>query len=43
MSDHTKLRQASAIGEAEGTRGIVHFAASPSVGPLCQHYPVGGG
>jgi hypothetical protein len=30
-SDHTKSRQDSASGEAKGTRGGVHFAASPSV------------
>ncbi len=42
-SNHTKSCQASALGEAEGTRGDVHFAASPSVGPLSQHDVAGGG
>jgi hypothetical protein len=42
-SNHTKLRQALALGEAGGTCGGVHFAASPSVGPLSQHDAAGGG
>ncbi len=36
-SNHIKSCQASALGEADGTRGGVHFAASPSVGPSSQH------
>jgi hypothetical protein len=42
-SNHTKLHQALALGEAEGTRGGVQFAASPSVGPLSQHDAAGSG
>jgi hypothetical protein len=42
-SNHTKSCQALALGEAEGTHGGVHFAASPSVGPSSQHDMVGGG
>jgi hypothetical protein len=42
-SNHTKLRQALALGEADGTRGGVHFAARPSVGPSNQHDAAGGG
>jgi hypothetical protein len=41
-SNHTKSCQASAPREAEGTRGGVHFAASPSVGPPSQHDVAGG-
>jgi hypothetical protein len=36
-SNHTKLHQASALGEAEGTCGVVQFEASPSVEPSSQH------
>ncbi len=43
ISNHTKLHQALALGEADGTCGGVHFAASPSVGPSSQHDAGGGG
>ncbi len=40
-SNHTKLCQALVLREADGTCGGVHFAASPSVGPLSQHDAAG--
>jgi hypothetical protein len=42
-SNHTKLHQVSASRKAEGIRGGVHFAASPSVGPPKQNGAAGGG
>jgi hypothetical protein len=42
-SNHTKLRQALALGEADGTHGGVNFAASPCVGPSSQYDAAGGG
>jgi hypothetical protein len=41
-SNHTKSRQASALREAQGTRGGAHFAASPSGGPSSYHDMAGG-